>query len=1202
MRSSTRLHSAVFQLTPTRTRCDLVINGNGKTEKIASGLVTPFLAHLKAAQEQMDKGGYSISLVPDNGSDATWFTKETIERFVRFVSTPEILERVYTLESEILQMEEAIATQSSSDVSNSTVEDHHPKPLERSEGSKPLLDSSEENAIVLYQPGAHPPEANETPAESRLQLKKVLETRRTVLQKEQGMAFARAVAAGFDVDQMAPLMCFAESFGASRMRDACLKFKDLWKRKHETGQWVEIETAEAMNSQPEFSLVNSSGIILANGNKQWPESSDNNGKLHGSDERDQSAVQGHQGYFQGQMPHPMFSPWPINSPPVVQGIPMQGIPYYQNYPGTPFVQQPYPPGEGSRVNSGQRVRRRRHSMDCEDTGYAETESWNVDATRNRSQDDGELDNDTCGKGSSRKNKSGKVVIRNINYITSNKDLSDNESQSADGHSPARNSSIKQKKSAGHLNTNNKEGDDGHWQAFQNYLLKDADEAEHGNGDMFEMEKGTRTKRRQNGVGGDDPLAVGGRDDHSQDGDMTDVQRISGSLVRVGRGSADESLRDRRRGQFSDGRRTLDGEMDAELDGRRIGYRRTDNDDFIVNGHRNQSGYDADSLALNKYETGNTDLDRKSAEYMDDGARIVPLRSPLHGNNAINMDSELSSARPEVTGAIIKYEPDDLTLMPEREMERGSVGYDPALDYDMEAHISANGIKKGKKVGNDLKPGLRSKRTPDSKTVGPIRKGKPSKSSPLDEAKARAEKLRSFKADLQKLKKEREEEEMKRLASLKQQRQKRISSRAPAPLQTRKSLPTKLSPISHKGSKFSDSEPGPSSPLQRSSIKVVPARTSPPVKASKLSSGSQSAGNRLTRSVSSLSGSKTEDGPVITDAKASMARIRRLSEPKVNGSSFRVAATKLRKVEQTPKSSEAASKRKLSNGPETKKLSAIVNYDKSKAASLPELKTRTPKASDVVVKAKLVATGATQHENASKPSESCELKDHPVEKTVECETSFVPTSNTLEESVAVQDLKPDIVAEERTQASNQDQTREQPRIVQAAKEFAKVSSISDTEKPYQAPFARNSSLEDPCTRNSEYGKAPPTNVLPTTSTIGTETLKVCVSDSTSLKLEKIPEVVDKSETKESSKGFRRLLKFGRKSHADRSSEVDTMSVKSFEANEGVSNSTTSNEAFTLKNLISQDETPTAATTPQKSSRHFSLLSPFRSKTSEKKLTA
>ena len=31
------------------------------------------------------------------------------------------------------------------------------------------------------------------------------------------MAFARAVAAGFDIDQMSPLISFANNFGASRL-------------------------------------------------------------------------------------------------------------------------------------------------------------------------------------------------------------------------------------------------------------------------------------------------------------------------------------------------------------------------------------------------------------------------------------------------------------------------------------------------------------------------------------------------------------------------------------------------------------------------------------------------------------------------------------------------------------------------------------------------------------------------------------------------------------------------------------------------------------------------------------------------------------------------------------------------------------------------------------------------------------------------
>ncbi|CAI8584794.1 unnamed protein product [Vicia faba] len=60
---------------------DLVITVNGKKEKIASGLFNPFHCHLKVAQYQKAKVGYSIVLVPEHESDATWFSRRTIERY-----------------------------------------------------------------------------------------------------------------------------------------------------------------------------------------------------------------------------------------------------------------------------------------------------------------------------------------------------------------------------------------------------------------------------------------------------------------------------------------------------------------------------------------------------------------------------------------------------------------------------------------------------------------------------------------------------------------------------------------------------------------------------------------------------------------------------------------------------------------------------------------------------------------------------------------------------------------------------------------------------------------------------------------------------------------------------------------------------------------------------------------------------------------
>lgn len=39
---------------------------------------------------------------------------------------------------------------------------------------------------------------------------------------------------------------------------------ELWKKKHETGQWVEIEAAEVMATNPNISAMNDSGIMFAN--------------------------------------------------------------------------------------------------------------------------------------------------------------------------------------------------------------------------------------------------------------------------------------------------------------------------------------------------------------------------------------------------------------------------------------------------------------------------------------------------------------------------------------------------------------------------------------------------------------------------------------------------------------------------------------------------------------------------------------------------------------------------------------------------------------------------------------------------------------------------------------------------------------------------------------------------------------------------
>ncbi|XP_060181901.1 COP1-interacting protein 7 [Lycium barbarum] len=1235
MKSSTLLDSVVFQLTPTRTRCDLFIIANDKKEKIASGLLTPFLAHLGTAQDQIAKGGYSILLEPDTDVDAPWFTKGTVERFVRFVSTPEILERVYTIESEILQIEEAIALQGNNDSGQGRVEYKEAKSAGKFAGTKSTADVNEEKAIVLYKPGEHRPQTDSQEENSRVQLLKVLETRKSVLQKEQGMAFARAVAAGFDIDRMAQMVSFSESFGASRLRDACVRFMELWKKKHENGQWVEIEAAEAMANQLDIAAMNASGIQLSNvANKQFDSNSEMASDNGNSGERPPFDQQSPNGQQQYQYMHPMFPPWAMHSPPSAlppfQGYPMQGVPYYPAYPGNghPY-QHPYPGMENSPTGVTPRSRQKRRSLDRRESNSDSEEGEEMDSEGSHSQ--------RKKAGRSRKNKSGKVVIRNINYITSKaKNSSDSESEAAsgsekdvdsedlegNGHNPVNKQtsrSPKTRRSRTKLQDESisyddtvceKEPDGGHWLAFQNCLLKGNEEERYADKDgMFAMEKDARRRPKSTIANGEVLLSSRGYDNAQGLGDQMDMHF-------------------------------------TEINGRKV-MPRTANDEFMLNGRENQSGLrnSLDPLAVNAFEHTNK-LDKASSHDMTDESFIVPFRSMSldgvgpDGRTAINMESELPSMHQKSennSAGIMSYEPNDLSMMPERGTEKISGVYDPAFDYEMQVCIEGSASKDKRKngVSNEAKEGSkksekdrRSKATVDTsdkkRSGGPIRKGKMSKSSPLDDARARAERIRSFKADMQKMKKEKEEADQKRIEALKLERQKRIASRggsssgrSPASTTQTRKLPAKSSPGTFRGSKFSDSEPGSSSPLQRTKIRTSLGSSDlqKGSKASKSTDGSKLAGsNKLSRSASSLSEPKKKNNGVTPDSKASMARIRRLSEPKAISSK----PDTLRKAQSAelskPKarSAEPVSKTKRSDVPESKKISAIIDLDKKKAATLPELKIRTTKDSSDLPQEKPAAEIIAKEKN-DRPSVASEgiqsykndLDENIIEKTVvmlEKEKSSLVVEecdhiDSVEKTDYASTRDPPSPFEGFIRVPVPSQLQELPNSHETGTSYAddtpKFANIGST--VYRAPYARVSSIEDPCTRNLEFVKAPPSS-SDTGSTVK-EIAKAHAPDIHTVRVDNNPEAAEKTQVKESPKGFKRLLRFAKKNHTSAGAESNGTSMSSIKQDDSATNASLPGEVYTLKNLISQDETPTAGNVSQKS--RLSLLSPFRSKTSEKR---
>uniref|UniRef100_A0A0E0D0H9 COP1-interacting protein 7 n=1 Tax=Oryza meridionalis TaxID=40149 RepID=A0A0E0D0H9_9ORYZ len=1231
MRPETRLDSAVFQLTPTRTRCDLVVIANGRKEKIASGLLNPFVAHLKVAQQQIAKGGYSITLEVDPEIDAPWFTRGTVERFVRFVSTPEVLERVTTIESEILQIEDAITGQGGDNLGLRSVEDYNEKLAECIGGSKTNYDLDGDKSLILYKPGIQPPPPvqndNATQEEnSKVQLLRVLETRKIVLRKEQAMAFARAVAAGFNIDNLGFLITFADRFGASRLMKACTQFTELWRRKHETGQWIEVEP-EAMSARSEFPPFNASGIMFMGDNmKQNLETlSISNGDANGEDaaKADQRTAQ-HSGapseYLHGPY-QSAYPPWAIHPP-----YPMQGMPYY---PGVnPYYPPPYPPMDDPRYHHSERRVSRKHSSDSKDSETLDDGSG---------QSGSEIESSHGHKLHKKGKRSGKkkpsvVVIRNINVTSKKHGSSESESQTSsdvaseesdDSHTEyskrkSKRSSSKKKESRKIILepgdeysrdevAHRQDGDQGNWNVFQSFLLRTEEKTKDNDADLFATERGPPPARRKESRTTDDPLLLVERDSTDfNEGKTIGFNSAHGRIRSRKMLSGDELV------ISAEGRSFVDGDI-KEIEAGGGGYRRGASEDFIVYGQEKpmDSGSYLDPLAEGQYKSPT--LMEKNMHSVADESFMIPVRSNSQDNlgpescTAIDIDVELPGTVKKTTdakaGDQLFYEPDE--LMPEREYEDVTYGYDPAMDYDSQMQIqpaimvedaNADDVSLGvegevKKLEKDKK--LRLQECLDKKKDASARR-LPSSKTRLTDAQKRAQNLRAYKADLQKAKKEQEEEQIKRLERLKQERQKRIAARSSTsnsistPQQVKVKPSPKTSPSTYKSSKFSDAEPGSFSPLRK-----LPARTtaeSDHQKTGKASKLSDSSTNAVSKSTSSLAAMKKEKNG---RNELSSERLKKLAEPKSNALTDRPSNSKSASMDHSRRKS-------MPEDTQKKKISAIMQLDQRKSATLPELKVKSPRAPSISVKNKTIAREIRDGDPGGKSPPTLEVTDG---KKADVEVSRISNSDdnvVVEKTVVILEnevvstppliLPPGRTSENETSSNDRTQKpsmeleytairappspavlpeAENPTIhrhddqgnyevmTEHLKDETEELTLSAVEKPYQAPFARVTSLENDSATIHAYPHALP---VESETPVHAESIRARVLDPVStVSVEETPEANEKPRNKES-KGFRKLLKFGRKSHTSGTMDSDASSVDGALAGDA--------------------------------SRSFSLLSPFR----------
>ncbi|KAH0942977.1 hypothetical protein HID58_002614 [Brassica napus] len=634
MDSRAILDSALFQLTPTRTRFDLVLFCGSKKEKLASGIFEPFISHLKFARDQISKGGYSISLHPPT-SHSSWFTKSTFDRFVRFVNTPAIIERFATLEKEILQIEHSIQ------------------------------DNEIANAEQLLQDGI--------------------------------------------------------SFPIKASLEACVKYKELWKKKHGDGLWMAELAAVKAIAPEDMSLLGSSGIILTNEAAAAPLPL--NGTHSGSENKDNqqaSAV-------------PNFQPpmgWPNHIPQYYYPPPYQGYPY------------PMMPGQ----NQGNMPWPAKGKASKKDESSGSSESSESDSASDDSasslEDQGKRQSHTGKKKSRRSSKKNRkkasktVIIRNINYITPEGRNGDME-----GSEFTENGSIKDTvdTAVGFLKENrayesdeilksSAEGNE-NWDSFQNILMRQDD-------DEHVTHRGSKGLEENNNASGDSIVLTQKHIENGGGGarrfDQFESEESARRVSRT-RDSTEECMLLPKRSEMLGDEESKDLYNAAARGGSLVKKSGSGEDWFATSDQRGvkpESNYGSMSFdeSCIMMTSGGSDQSKKR-EFVDDSFMV--RSSSLAGDDVydsrwrpdmsadIDIDNGQANEKREVSGS---WEPNDLCMIPERNSGE-FLGNDHSIDFSVEANarLTSNGtgqekedktVSSGEKKNNGKNPEARKSRTPE----------------------------------------------------------------------------------------------------------------------------------------------------------------------------------------------------------------------------------------------------------------------------------------------------------------------------------------------------------------------------------------------------------------------------------------------------------------------------------------------------------
>ncbi|EPS58280.1 hypothetical protein M569_16535, partial [Genlisea aurea] len=367
---------------------------------------------------------------------------------------------------------------------------------------------------------------------------------------------------------------------------------------------------------------------------------------------------GPQDCYQAHFPQLMYPPWPVHSMPggqqVYQAYPVQGLPYYQPYAANLFFQphhrnmEHYPSNSGPYLGlNGRPHDTRDHSAGLDTLHNNGTASPDVMAPDAQVHQSSMPQSEVVG--GSKKKRSGRVVIRNINYISSERKCSASEADSdslsdSDGENENFDAALTNRrssrgrgsqKSVEKLSLHNdefciarKDTDGGDWQAFQECLLRKSDENHNEEEDgIFAVEKDVaRAQKKTNSASDDSLLLFTRKSGGIRDGRTVDMNQCSETAFLKPVGSGDELLTNTLGNDLAERNNHETDFQFSEANGRNF-LNRIENEEFFISRRAtNNFQSSSDPRDMNGFYGGVGENDRDYSNGMSDESLSIPFRS------------------------------------------------------------------------------------------------------------------------------------------------------------------------------------------------------------------------------------------------------------------------------------------------------------------------------------------------------------------------------------------------------------------------------------------------------------------------------------------------------------------------------------------------------------------------------------------------